>query len=80
METTIKKIGNSHGVILPSYIMKVFGLKVASKIKVFIKEKHIVIEPIDQVNAKTLEELFKNYKGKYDYEIVFNDTQGDEIW
>jgi antitoxin component of MazEF toxin-antitoxin module len=80
METTIKKIGNSHGVIIPSFILKVFGLKVASKINVYIKENQIIIQPIQSMNAKTLEELFKNYKGKYNHPIVFDDVKGDEIW
>jgi|694.fasta_scaffold56783_4 hypothetical protein len=50
------------------------------KINLSIKEKQLMNELFFQRSAKTLDELFKHHKRKYNHTIVFDDTQGDEIW
>ena len=81
MQTNIKKIGNSMGVILPAYILKQFGLKVASQLEVKLIGKSITLIPIQEKKTDSLKALFKGYKGNYQPTLELNDQpKGNEEW
>ena len=46
----------------------------------FRSGKEIILTKIDVFNPKSLEELFLEYKGTYNGEIVFDDSKGREVW
>jgi len=59
MEISLKKIGNSKGVIIPSRFLKSLGI--SNKIKMDIFEDKIVIMPPDEAKArKGWEKILKN--------------------
>ncbi len=81
METTIKRLGNSKAIILPSYILKIFGLKVSDRLQIKVIGKHILLEPMNQPSYDSLKALFKTYRGKYRPTLEHADNpQGDEVW
>ncbi len=80
MLTQIKKIGNSKGIIIPAAILKMLDIKESEELTVKVKGKEIILTKIDVFNPKSLEELFLEYKGTYNGEIVFDDSKGREIW
>lgn len=57
MRTTIRKIGNSAGAILPAAILKKLNLSEGDSIEVSEDGKRIVIEPCNEKPKYTLSEL-----------------------
>jgi len=80
MNTQIKKIGNSKGVIIPAAILKILGIKNSERLSIKVKGKEIILSKIDIFNPKSLKDLFVGYEGTYDGEIIFDDVKGREIW
>lgn len=81
MQTNIKRIGNSMGIILPAYILKQFGLKVASQIEVKVVGKSITLVPVHEEKIDSLKMLFKEYKGDYKPKLELEDKpKGNEEW
>lgn len=81
METTIKRLGNSKAIILPSHILKVFGLKVADRLSIKVVGQQILLIPLQPKTYSTIQDLFKSYKGNYRPKIEVEDTKkGKEIW
>ena len=80
MNTQIKKIGNSKGVIIPSAIIKTLNLEETDQLKIKVKGNQIILSKVEDFNPKSLEELFLGYKGTYQESIIFDDVKGREIW
>ena len=80
MNTQIKKIGNSKGIIIPAIILKMLDIKGNERLNIKVEENEIRISKVDVFDPKSLEELFSEYDGNYNGEIVFNDSKGREIW
>lgn len=81
METTIKRLGNSKAIILPSHILKIFGLKVADRLTIKVVEQHIVLMPLQTVDYDSMKALFKGYKGSYRPKLEDeDDVKGQEVW
>lgn len=80
MNTEIKKIGNSKGIIIPAAIIKMLGLNEKDEINIKVKDNKIILSIADDFRPKSLEELFVGYKDVYKGEIVFDDVKGREIW
>jgi antitoxin component of MazEF toxin-antitoxin module len=81
METTIKRLGNSKAIILPSHILKIFGLKVADRLTIKVVEQHIVLVPLQTVDYDSMKALFKGYKGSYRPKLEDDDdAKGQEVW
>ena len=80
MKTQIKKIGNSKGIIIPAAIIKTLGLEEKDNLLLKVEGETIVIEKEKKSKPMTLMEVFEGYDGDYDYDIVFDDRFGDEIW
>lgn len=80
MNTQIKKIGNSKGIIIPAAIIKILKLNESDELKIKVKGNEIILSKVKDFNPKSLEELFVDYKGTYQGEIVFDDAKGKEVW
>ncbi|HHT55017.1 MAG TPA: AbrB/MazE/SpoVT family DNA-binding domain-containing protein [Acholeplasma sp.] len=80
MNTEIKKIGNSKGVIIPAAIIKMLGLDEKDEMNIVVKDNKIILSKAAEFNPKSLEELFAGYNETYKDNIVFDDTKGREIW
>jgi antitoxin component of MazEF toxin-antitoxin module len=81
METTIRRLGNSKAIILPSHILKIFGLKVADRLTIKVVEQHIVLVPLQTVDYDSMKALFKGYKGSYRPKLEDDDdAKGQEVW
>jgi len=77
MNTQLKKIGNSKGVIIPAAILKMLDIKESEEFTVRVEGKEILTTCLI---SKSLEELFFDYKETYKGEIVFDDSKGREVW
>lgn len=48
MKTTVRKIGNSLGSIIPAPVAREFALEAGSEIEITMKDGKIIIEPITE--------------------------------
>nr|WP_320013204.1 AbrB/MazE/SpoVT family DNA-binding domain-containing protein [uncultured Desulfobulbus sp.] len=49
MRTTVRKIGNSLGSIIPAPVAREFALEAGSEIEISMKDGKIIIEPISEI-------------------------------
>lgn len=80
MITQIKKIGNSKGIIIPAPIIKMLNLKEFEELSLKVEGDDIILSKAEVFDPKSLDELFKEFNGKYEGEVVFDDVKGREIW
>lgn len=80
MNTQLKKIGNSKGVIIPAAILKILDIKESDELTLKVEGKEIILSKVDSFDPKSLEELFLDYKETYKGEIIFDDSKGREVW
>lgn len=80
MNTQLKKIGNSKGIIIPAVILKMLDIKESEELSVKVKGKEIILSKVNSFDPKSLEELFLDYKETYEGEIIFDDSKGKEVW
>jgi len=81
MTTTISTWGNSQGLRFPKNIMKELNLSIGDKMKVLIKNKKIILEPIKQSREKyDINDLVKNLPKDYKIYEEFNNKTGLEEW
>lgn len=80
MNTQLKKIGNSKGIIIPAAILKMLDIKESEELTVKVEGKEIILSKVNSFDPKSLEELFLDYKETYKGEIVFDDSKGREVW
>jgi len=80
MNTQIKKIGNSKGIIIPSAIIKILDLSETDEINIQVLDEKIILTKASSFNPKSLDELFEGYKKTYKGEIIFDEAKGREIW
>ncbi len=76
MKSTIKKIGNSQGVILPSGMLKALGLGLGDTVELVLDNNEVIIRKTKQV--LTLEELFDGYQSEKQPELVWDEPKGRE--
>jgi putative addiction module antidote len=55
MNTTIRKIGNSEGVIIPKEILDRLGLKAGDNVEINEEAGQLVLKPLDDDFARQLE-------------------------
>lgn len=80
MEIKLQKWGNSEGIRIPSVFLKSMNLKANDKLIITQDEDKIIITKSNN-NKISLEERFKNYKGKnLAEEFEWDDPVGREIW
>ena len=81
MTATISKRGNSQGLRLPKDVMKELNLSVGDKIKFFIQNDKIILEPIKKSRKKyDINELVKQIPSDYKPYEEFNSKTGIEEW
>jgi len=65
MNTTIRKIGNSEGVILPKELLERMNVKTGDQLQIVETGKGIALEPIDdsfERQMKAAREMMNKYK------------------
>lgn len=78
----ITKWGNSQAIRLPKELLVKLDLKEADHISLNLEGDKIIIKKVapDRPEYKSLEELFYNYNGSYDCEIInWGEPVGKEI-
>ena len=81
MTTTISKWGNSQGLRFPKDVMRELHLKVGDKMKIFIDNQKIILEPLKQSREKydicaLVNQIPKEYKAHEE----FSNKTGKEEW
>ena len=81
MTATISKWGNSQGLRLPKSILEELNLSVGDKVKFFIQNDKIILEPIKKTRKKyNINELVKQIPKDYKAYEEFNNKTGIEEW
>ena len=81
MTATISSWGNSQGLRFPKDVMKELHLSVGDKMKIFIENQKIVLEPIKQSREKyDINELIKKLPSNYKAYEEFDNKTGLEEW
>ena len=81
MTATISSWGNSQGLRLPKDMMKELQLSIGDKLKLFVKNKKIILEPIkSQRKQYDINKLVKDIPTDYKANEEFNDKLGLEQW
>lgn len=57
METTLRVIGNSKGVVIPTQLIRALGLDTGDKLTISTDGKRLIIEPVDVRPKYTLDHL-----------------------
>ena len=76
MQSTIRKIGNSKGIILPQNFLKQCFIE--NEINIEVKDNTIVISPVDSQKRKGWVEAFKEMAKNGDDKLVIPDVFEDE--
>jgi antitoxin component of MazEF toxin-antitoxin module len=77
MKSTVKKIGNSQGVIITSGMLKSLGLTLGDMVEMLLDNNEVIIRKTKQV--LTIEELFEGYQSLELPEIVRDEPKGREL-
>ncbi len=81
MTVTISKWGNSQGLRFPKDVMKQLNLSIGDKVKFFIQNDKIIIEPVKKSRKKyNINELVKQIPSNYKPYEEFNSKTGIEEW
>ena len=81
MTATISKWGNSQGLRFPKSILEELNLSVGDKVKFFIQNDKIILEPIKKTRKKyNINELVKQIPKDYKPYEEFNNKTGIEEW
>jgi len=76
MESSIRNIGNSKGIILPKSFLKECFIE--DKVNIEVKDNHIIISAPDNEKRKGWDEAFKEMARNGDDQLVIPDVFGDE--
>lgn len=76
MKSSIRNIGNSKGIILPQSVLK--ECEIEYEVNVEVKDKKIVISPIEAQKRKGWVEAFQEMAKNGDDELVIPDVFEDE--
>ncbi len=76
MKSTIRNIGNSKGIILPQNILK--ECQIEYEVNVEVRDKTIVISPIEDQKRKGWAEAFQEMAKNGDDELIIPDVFEDE--
>ena len=81
MTATLSNWGNSQGLRFPKDIIKELSLSVGDKLKIFVENQKIIIEPIKKERVKyNIDNLVKKIPQDYKAYEEFNDKIGNEQW
>ena len=78
---SISKWGNSQGLRIPKEIINKLQMSVGDKVKVYIEDNRVVIEPIKKRKVYNIDELVANIPKDYKKEAeLISKPMGREIW
>ncbi len=81
MTATISKWGNSQGLRFPKNVLKELNLSVGDKVKFFIQQDKIILEPVKKSRKKyDINELVKQISSDYKPYEEFGSKSGKEEW
>jgi len=81
MTATISTWGNSQGLRFPKDIMNQLSLSIGDKVKIFVENQKIVVEPLKPKRKKLdINNLVQDIPLEYNASEVFNDKMGKEEW
>ena len=81
MTATISSWGNSQGLRFPKDIMKELQLSIGDKMKIFIEDKKLILEPIKQSREQyDINDLVKKIPKGYKAYEEFDNKVGLEEW
>lgn len=81
MTVTISSWGNSQGLRFPKEIMKELSLSIGDKVKIFVENQKIILEPVKMPREKLdINELVKNIPDCDKAYEEFDDKSGMEQW
>jgi len=81
MTATISTWGNSQGLRFPKDIMNELKLSIGDKVKIFIENQKIVLEPIKKERKKyNINDLVQNIPHDYKASEEFSYKMGKEEW
>jgi len=81
MTATLSNWGNSQGLRFPKDIMRELSLSVGDKLKIFIEDKKIILEPIKKERVKyNIDDLVKKIPQDYKSYEEFDNKIGNEQW
>jgi len=81
MTATLSNWGNSQGLRFPKDIIKELSLSVGDKLKIFVENQKIVLEPIKKERVKyNIDDLVKKIPQDYKAYEEFDDKIGNEQW
>ena len=76
MKSSIRKIGNSKGIILPQSFLK--ECLIEDEVSIEVKDNHIIISAPEDVKRKGWEQAFKAMAENGDDQLVIPDLFDDE--
>jgi len=80
-EVSISKWGNSQGLRIPKEIIESLDIKVGDKVKLFVENNRVIIEPIKKKKEYSIDELVAKIPDDYLKEPeVMTTPMGREIW
>lgn len=81
MQTTIQKWGNSQGIRIPKAFLEALGMMENDLVELSRVDDNIVITKVKKEEEITLEDIFKNYDGKYEAEeFDWGSPVGKAVW
>jgi len=81
MTATLSTWGNSQGLRFPKDIMRELSLSVGDKLKIFVENQKIILEPIKKERVKySIDDLVKKIPQDYKAYEEFDDKIGNEQW
>ena len=81
MTATISTWGNSQGLRFPKDIMKELQLSIGDKVKIFIENQKIILEPIKKERKKyNINDLVQQLPHHYKASEEFSHKMGKEEW
>jgi len=76
MRSSIRKIGNSKGIIIPQNILK--ECLIGDVVSIEVKDKHIIISAPEEAKRKGWEQAFKKMAENGDDQLMMPDVFNDE--
>ena len=81
MQATIQKWGNSQGIRIPKAFLEALGMMENHRVELKCVDDTIVITKVKEKKELTLEDIFKDYDGKYvAEEFDWGSPVGKEVW
>lgn len=81
MRATIQKWGNSQGIRIPKAFLEALGMMENDIVELSRVDDNIVITKVKEKKELTLEDIFKDYDGKFTAEeFDWGSSVGKEVW